>query len=83
MTKRQSQHTTTVRGETDDEAKTKGLATWIVRRGNRAVEIVRRLTTPTMWLIERVDSLETAHTIKSTDFAAVHARAVAMLEAGR
>jgi len=83
MAKRQSRHTVTVRGETDDEAKAKGRATWVVRRGNRAVEIIRRLTTPMMWLIERVDSLETAHTMKANDFAVVHARAVAMLEGGR
>lgn len=76
--------TVTVRGETDDEAKAKGLASWLVRRGDRAVEIRRALDVTTMnWLVRRTDGPRRSVVVQSADFAAVHARAVAMLEGGR
>lgn len=75
--------TTTVRGETDDEAQTKGRATWIVSSGDRTAIIRRELTRSMMWLVSIAGSKRPAHAMKSTDFAVVHARAVAMLEGGR
>lgn len=84
MAKRQSRHTVTVRGETDDEAKTKGIASWLVSRGDRTVEIRRALDVTTMnWLVRRTGGPRRSVVVRSADFAAVHARAVAMLEGGR
>lgn len=82
MAKR-SLNTTTARGETDDEAQAKGLATWIVSRGDRTALIGRKLTRSDMWLVSLVGCGRMPHAMKATDFAAVHARAVAMLEGGR
>lgn len=83
MAKR-SLNTTTARGETDDEAQAKGLATWIVSRGDRTVEIRRALDVTTMnWLVRRTGGPRRSVVVRSADFAAVHARAVAMLEGGR
>lgn len=75
--------TTTARGETDDEAQANGLATWIVSRGDRTAVIRRKLTRSDMWLVSLVGCESWLRAMKATDFAAVHARAVAMLGGGR